>query len=235
MKTTKLIFSTVILSILTACGGGGGGSAPTTPPPPVATTNRFNLLSAWQNYLKLGSVLTYTTTFGSCTTNVKVTTTPTASGAVFKGVGAFVTTQTTTYDRQNCTGQSPSDVEIHQNYYDINYMPLGEIPGNGTVNYASYEIYSPVTIFPTSVGVGDVGVITPSISYDTSLTFPYATIASHYNYGNSSYKISADTATTALLLITTTYQTQSVTDTYRLNADGTMTPINSAGGIFTHP
>jgi hypothetical protein len=131
----------------------------------------------------------------------------------------------------NCTPSSLAQSSTA--YFDSNYEPLGV--NSVGVNYG---VYVPTPNLPTSVKVGDTGIVGTMNLYTNS--------TKSTNNGTSlvSYIIEADTSSTAIVnVITKLYNTsQILTATeqtrYRIDALGTFSPISTdiqyANGSTSH-
>lgn len=218
---------------LIACGGGGGGgsavSTPSSTTIPVVSALSFPLkagLSARTasgvaaTLTAIGSVATRTTD-GDCSGSINRTTGPATAGTVFEGVAALSAVSVTSISFSNCT--PTSSIETSTNYFDTNYVPRGL-----NIQGSDYGVYLVPPTIPSSVKVGDVGVVgTQTIYFNSSKnSIPpiKATIV-------SSYIVEADTATSAIVnLITKRYHLGSSSsllsteqDRYRISSTGVLT------------
>jgi len=170
-----------LLAVLSGCGGGGGGGGP------VASTLAFNVATAYRNHVINGEPLATWQVTGTCQ-GVATTQTSPQVATVFEGVVGYYSTQTLTLNLANCTGSGPTS---GQTYYDSNYRAIGEIVPN-----ASYVVYQAPENIPTTVKVGDSGPLHVSNDYTDG---GKQTLVSHTT---STYRVAADTATTALIVVT---------------------------------
>lgn len=213
-KTTSMLLICAALA-LAACGGGGGGGPASTGP--VASANAFNLQSAYANYVRLGSVKTFSIS-GSCTGSTTLNTAPAATTTTFEGRFAYSAATVSTTTLTNCTPASSSNTLVR--YYDSNYMPVGR---TGSTQYA---IYATAPTIPTSARVGDAGVVGTLTVYTNSSK----TVLSERE--ETSYVVEPDTATTAIVnIITRSYNASNVLtsteqDRYRIAADGTLSAVS---------
>ena len=201
------------LLFLVGCGGGGGGG--TTGP--VTSTDSFPLQSAVKASIASGGLVNYIVS-GTCS-GTATSSDSTPVSATFEGVVGLSVTSSVTINLTNCTPTSSAVTGI--GYYDTNYNPLGHsIPGD---EYGVYLLGT--TPLPTSVKVGDTGIIGTETIYSNSLKSVWL----ETEYDN--YLIEPDTASTAIVnLITRTYDTLgrlTVTSQarYRITKTGVLTPL----------
>ncbi|MFZ5524253.1 MAG: hypothetical protein ACOY9D_09270 [Pseudomonadota bacterium] len=169
--------------LLAACGGGGGGSSG-----PVASTLSFPLLSGYKTFTATGEARNFIVS-GDCSGSGSTTTAPATTPATFESVTGFSAATTLIWSLTNCIPASYADTTIE--YYDSNYLPLGYDDTAGGGDYAVYLV--PVAI-PSSVKVGDTGIIGTQTKYTSSLK---TTLSGTVDF---SYAIQADTADTAIVI-----------------------------------
>lgn len=218
LKIIKTVGALSVLALMTACGGGGGGtSAPTTP---VASTNTFNFLSGYQRYIAAATSESFTIS-GSCDGTATETSTAASNSTTFEGNPALSNVSVSTRLLTNCTPASSAGTGTSF-YNPSTYAPLGSNEVGG-----DYGVYGSTNI-PTSVRVGDAGVIGTETLYTNN------TKTSVAGRNDVSFLIEADTATTAIVnLIIKSYENSftvlSLVSTrqvrYRMAADGTLTTI----------
>lgn len=221
--------------VLIACGGGGGGGSSAPPPAttaPVASSLSFPLKAAFSSRTASGATETLSANStvatravdGDCSGTLKRTTGPALAGAIFEGASVLSAVSVTTITFSNCTPASAIDTST--SYFDTNYLPLGssKLPSD-------YGVYLVPPTIPTSVKVGDVGVVgTQTIYFNSSKnSIPpiKATVV-------SSYIVEADTASTAIVnLITKRYHLGSSSQPlfteqarFRISSTGALTAMS---------
>ena len=224
-----LVFAALVVS---GCGGGGGGGGNAGP---VVSRQSFNIKTAIASYTSTPHSYTFT---GSGTLNgVPITGTGTGdlgvlTAGVFEGQTALQQTQTTNLtitENGNPTSLSSVDTLF---YLPADYSPLGRTSPN------RYEVNDPGTTYPTTAKVGDSGMVGTAKCYSDS------TKSTLIRSATSSYRVEADTATSAivnLVTVTTFIQPPSSPQTetirYRLDSVGTFTLLSdslvSAAGNLT--
>jgi hypothetical protein len=211
----KKLFVISTVTALTACGGGGGSAVATGP---VASTNTFNLKSAYVALTSAGWSKIFTIS-GTCTGTISI-----ASGAInasttFETQPALSGTSVVTTTFSNCTPATSTTTETK--YTDSNYMTVGYSISGG--DYAVYA--SPLTL-PNSVKVGDSAVVGTINRYTNS------TKSTSVGTQVDSFVVEADTATTAIInAISRFYDASNVLQTteqdrYRIDANNVLTPIS---------
>lgn len=182
MKTTKLLLVMLFSIAVVACGGGGGSSSPTGP---VSSTLSFPLQSAYTTLIANGASKTFTIS-GDCGGSGTKTAAAATTSATFEGVTGFSAVGTlTTSSAAPCAASSATSFT---SYYDTNYIPLGF--NSVGVNYG---VYLTAPVFPTSVIVGNTGIIgTVTLYTDSTKTVGNGR-------GDLSYVIEPDTASTAIV------------------------------------
>ena len=221
MKFNKLLF-VLISAALTACGGGGGGT--------VSSTNTFNLQSGYVALASTGWSKTFTIT-GTCSGTIAITQGAATTATNFESAAALSGNSVVTTTFSNCN--PPSSAATETRYYDSNYIPKGY-----SVQGGNYAVYASAPTLPTSVRVGDVGVIGTLNLYTNN------TKSTSAGRQDGSYVIEADTATTAIVNVISKYYnaagtlTSTEQDRYRMAADGSLTAISLdiqyANGSTTH-
>jgi hypothetical protein len=118
----------------------------------------------------------------------------------------------------NCT--PATSVSTQTRYYDSNYLPTG------SSRTSQYGVYLVAPTLPTSVKVGDAGVIGTQTYYTSN------TKATGDGRADSSYVIEADTATTAIVNVIAKFYnaagtlTMTEQDRFRISADNKLTFIS---------
>lgn len=226
MKKLALILSLVTLNLV-GCGGGGGGSGGTN-----VSTLSFPLQTGYRSIIINGLQKTFSVS-GSCSGTGTKTSAPANTSATFENQQAFSSVGTLT---ANLSSPCNSIAQSYTSYVDTNYVPLGM--NSVGVNYGVY--LTPPTL-PSSVRVGDTGIIgTENLYTNSSKSVSNGTMV-------MSYVVTADTANTATVtLISKMYNSSSTLtateqDVYRIDSTGTLTPIsvdilysNGAHLIFTY-
>ena len=208
----KLIAVALSTTLLVACGGGGGGNSG-----PVVSTLSFPLQTGYRAIIANGMSKTFTIS-GTCTGTGSRTTAAANTAATFEGSAAFSSVSTLIM-----TVASPcsSIAQSYTSYVDSNYVPVGM--NSVGVNYG---VYLTAPVIPTSVKVGDTGIIGTETLYTNSTK----TVGN--GTATSSYVVTADTANTAFInLISKDYNSSSTLiateqDIYRIDSLGTLTPIS---------
>lgn len=207
----KLIVPALAAALLTACGGGGGSDTPSTPP-----TTAFALDAAYKALTASGSSRTYNVS-GTCSGTGSIAVSTPVAGT-FEASPALVQTSTLSITVTGCTG-SGTGVVTSQSFVDSNYRPLGSVIPN-----QQYSKFGPVVI-PTTVKVGDTGIIGTSTAWTTSAkTTPLGT-------GSYSYVVEPETDSSVIVkLITKSFSTTNALQytevvSYRLSAAGGLTQL----------
>lgn len=213
--------------MLTGCGGGGSTAA--GPTGPVASTLSFPVAQAMATDATAGSSYNFTaaqtgtvTCAGSGSiTRAQATTSTTFNITPTTAVPAMSAVETFTLNWTNCTPASAATTAT-QYYTPTTYVPLGFNSVN--VNYGAY-LTAPS--YPATVMVGGTGII------GSEDLFTDSTEQTSNGRIDSSYVVSADTASTAIItLIGKEYNASSVLvfteqDAYRITAAGAVTRINT--------
>ena len=95
-RSIRYVLAVGLVSLFTACGGGGGGDSVA---PPVATTDTYQLKTAWVNYFNDSSTLNFTVSGVVSGVNISGSGTVTqsvSSSATFENVAGFKKTEVTT-------------------------------------------------------------------------------------------------------------------------------------------
>ena len=208
------LLSTAVVSLV-ACGGGGGGGGTAGP---VTSTLSFPIGTGVKSLAASGLSKNFSIS-GSCTGTGTKTASPANTPSVFEGVTGFSATVTLTMTvAAPCTSLAQS----YTSYVDTNYVPLGF--NSIGVNYG---VYLTPPVYPTSVSVGATGIIgTENLYTNSTKTVSNGTTV-------SSYVVTADTATTAIIdLIGKIYDATSTLtateqDYYRIDASGALTPLST--------
>lgn len=218
MTLFKLLSVIVASTVLAACGGGGSGGSPSSV---VASTEAFQLRTAYVNQLTDTRSAPFTVSGIFDDVNV------TGSGTVTEGA-----LTSTSFERQsalqkvtvitgslNANGRTIPLSSSSIGYVDLNYNPLGSFGDE-------YEVVNSSVTIPVTARVNSTGVW-----YTSTL---YATSAKSRVEGTAtvSYVLEPDTATTALLKIiridkdTSGSTTFTNTATFRMTPSGTLTRIS---------
>ncbi len=214
MNIKNLLCTVIVPLTLIACGGGGGGGGPSGP---VASTNTFNVQTAYTNFARAGFSKTFTVS-GSCAGSTSITAAPATTSTTFEGKFAFSGVSVSSTTLTNCTPASSSDTTV--SYYDSNLIPMGRSSAS------KYVVFSGVPVLPTSAKVGDAVVV------GTILTYTSSSRATRTGREDVSAVMEPDTATTAILnIVVKTYDASNVLtsteqDRYRLAADGSLSFVS---------
>lgn len=214
-----------LTTLLAACGGGGGGGGGAASNA-VASTDTFQVRTAWVNY------------YTDAGTH-PLTVSGTSSGHAYSGTGSTITSGPT-YGTQfysqcqgslcyfastsvNATiavaGQTTSISGSGTLYADSNYNPVG------SSNSSEYVLVQGSASIPATGKVGDSGVLYTANRYSVSGPSGSQLIGTQ----TMSYALLADTATTALLRVTIVNKNLSAatdsteTLTFRINPAGALT------------
>jgi len=221
MLNTKIKTISVAASIalLYGCSGGGGGAV--APAGPVISTLSFPLQSADKTTVANGWAKTFTIS-GTCSGTGSITRAPATTAATFEGVAGFSAEERINFTYTNCTPATTALTAT--SYYDSNYVLLGF---NSTGPNYGYGLFLTPPTMPTSVTVGETGVVGTETLYTNS------TKATGNGRIDASYVIEADTSTTAIAsLIAKTYNSTGTLiateqDRYRIAATGVLTPVSA--------
>lgn len=209
----------LLAGLLAGCGGGGGGGNAWTP---IASTEVFQLKTAWDNIARDTGTRTVTvsgTYAGLALSGSGSITQGGLVGTVFEGVTAQekITTINATITRG---GQTVTDTESASSYYDSNYLPLG------SHSSAEYTIVNGSATIPATARVGDNGTAYSENRYADG------TRASFLGTTTYTYRLDADSATTAIARVVglekdaTGATTGTQTLLYRITPAGAATPIS---------
>lgn len=226
-----LVFAALVVS---GCGGGGGGGSGGNAGP-VVSRQSFNIKTAIASYTSTPHSYTFT---GSGTLNgAPITVTGTGdlsvlTAGVFEGQTALQQTETTNLTIIENGNPTPLSSVVTLFYLPADYSPLGSMSAN------RYVVNDPGTTYPTTAKVGDSGMVGSAKRYSDS------TKSTLIRSATSSYRVEADTATSAIVnLVTVTIfiqppsSPQTETIRYRLDSVGTFTLLSdslvSAAGNLT--
>lgn len=216
MKTSYFFrpLALMLLLAVSACGGGGGGG--TTSTGPVASTETFQLRTAYVNYVTETRSLPFTvtgTTSGNSVTGSGTATQGALTSATFESQPAQQKTTTVT-GSVTANGVTIPLSSSSTTYVDSNYNPLGS---SGT----DYAVVNSGASIPTTARVNDTGTWYSTIRYASS------TKATQRGTGTVSYVLEPDTASTALLKIILTEKDNSNNETSRSTVTFRMTPAGA--------
>lgn len=215
----RLFFTLVACSaLLSACGGGGGSSSSSDP---VASTEVFQLRTAYANYVNDSRSLPYT--LSGTISGYSVTGTGTLTqGAVFSttfenrtALGKTVTLTGTLY----ANNRSIPIASTGSGYVDSNYNTLG-FAGS------EYEVVTSSTPIPLTARVNDTGVWYVTTRYSS------ASKTTRLGTKTTSFVLEPDTASTALLKIIEVERdagnsiTSTSTSSFRITPSGALTWLN---------
>lgn len=209
----------LLTGLLAGCGGGGGGGNAWTP---TASTEVFQLKTAWDNIIRETGTRSFTvsgTYAGLALSGSGSVTQGGLVGTVFEGVAAQqkLTTVSATITGG---GQTVTDTQSVSDFYDSNYLPLG------TQTSDEYTVVNGSATIPQTARVGDSG---------TAYTEKRYTSASKTNVlgtNTYTYALLADTATTAIVRVIGVEQdslgatTYTSTLRYRITPTGAVTPLS---------
>lgn len=208
----RKILILIPLSFLTACGGGGGGTSTSQQTPVVTSTNVFNFQSAWQKFNSTNYTKNLTIS-GSCSGSSTYSRSTVSQPQAFDysdtqfphpmgSVNPGYYIRNTEQIKSDFTGcQTYSSNSVIQNYYDaVTFAPYGYIGGtayNGATSYqSSFKEFSAAVVLPSSLRVGDTGVVGTVYTYAISNFRKYGTPIGQTDV---TYVIEADTAVTAIV------------------------------------
>lgn len=214
------VLALTLLLALSACGGGGG----TASTGPVASTETFQLRTAYVNYVTETRSLPFTvtgTTSGNSVTGSGTATQGALSSATFESQAAQQKTTTVT-GSVSANGVTSPLSSTSTSYVDSNYNPLGSID-------TDYAVVTVGASIPTTARVNDTGIWYSTIRYSSSSK------AVRRGTETVSYVLEPDTASTALLKIILTEkdnsnnETSRSTVTFRMTPAGALTRISESG------
>lgn len=203
----KIAVFAASVAILTACGG-GGDDAPT----PTTSDTTYNLDAALKSITASGQTVNFEITASNgCVGSGVYGVSPANRSTTFEGRSALEATSVLNISYTNCTPATFSQTTT--TYYDSNYLPLGSIG-----NY--YTVYT--LNVPTSVKVGDVGVIGNGVRYtDSTKTVRNGSV-------QLSYIVEPESASTAFITVATkVYNASNTLETTQL----TKYRINTANSL----
>lgn len=207
-QSFKYAIAASAIAVLTACGGGGDDA-------PEVSSTTFNINAAIRAATISGQNVNFgITASNGCTGSGVYGVSPANTTATFEGRTALVSTSVLNINYTNCTPAVISNTTT--TYYDTNYLPLGSTGD-------SYLVYTGTINIPTSVKVGDVGVIANAIRYSDS------TKAVRTGTAQLSYIVEAESSNTALITVSKkTYNSSNELETtqltkYRIDASNTLT------------
>ncbi|MEN9437016.1 MAG: hypothetical protein RIR09_1671 [Pseudomonadota bacterium] len=222
----KVLFSTLLLGLLTACGGGGDGSGAVSGP--VASTLSFPLRQGVNTLTANGESATFTAigtsatqaTNGLCSGTYTFTSGGATTSATFRGQAALSANSAASISFTNCT--PASNAESGTDYYDTNYVPIGDVNASS----GKMGLWQTAPNIPTTVRVNDVIIV------GTKNHFTDTTGTTNDGRSDMSVVVEADTSTTAVInqivkrynaagQLTSTTQGRS-----RIDAGGTLTRLS---------
>ncbi len=191
----KILLCLAPIFLLIGCGGGGGGSGGSTPTGPVASTLSFPLRQAINTLTANGESVTFTATGtsatqatdGLCSGSYSFTSAPATTATTFRGQSALSSTSAATSTYSNCTPSSSANSST--NYYDTNYLPLGDVDASS----GEMGVWQATPNIPTTVRVNDVFIV------GTKNYFTNTTGTVNDGRADMTVVVEADSATTAIL------------------------------------
>lgn len=221
-KTLLVSFSCALT--LTACGGGGGNT-----PAPVASDASFNLQSAQRSEFVTPSVRNFSvsgTSNGFAVTGSGTETAGSVTAGTFEGTAALQRTITVS-GSVVVNGITLPLAASTTDWTDTNYVP------RGSASTSEYTVIQGTPAIPTAARVGDLGTLFTATRYaDSTRTGLIGTM-------RTTYSLAADTATTALVSVTSLYysasgaHTRTVSRQYRINTSNQLTPVLVSDVDFT--
>lgn len=227
MKTLLCLAS---IFVLFGCGGGGGGgtAATTTTTGPVASTLSFPLRQAVNTLTANGESVTLTAigtsatqaTDGLCSGSYTFTSSPATTATTFRGQSAMSSNSASTISFTNCTPSS--NAESSTNYYDTNYVFLGDVNASS----GKMDLWQTAPNVPTTVRVNDVFIV----GTENSFTNTSGTVSD--GRSDMTVVVEADSSTTAIInQIRKSYNaagqlTSTVQGRSRIDAAGTLTRVS---------
>lgn len=217
--------------LLAGCGGGTSTAEKGEP-----ATASFSPQKDYKRLVASGLSLQFTIS-GTCTGTGQVVASPATTATTFDGAAAVSAMTTTTVIFSDCvqglTGANTATSSAYA-FFDTAYNQLGMLAG-------SYGIFEKPFALPERVAVGDSGTLPSAFFYlDTSMMVSTGSI-------DYSYTIEPDTATTAILILTSKTYTSTGTlalteqDRYQMDATGVLQPVsmrfdfpNGNVAIFTY-
>lgn len=213
------------MMVLSGCGGGGSSSSV---PSNQAT---YDFAAALKTLVIAGQNISFSiSNSNGCQGTGTYVVGPVSAGASFEGSGALSSVSVISGQFSNCTPASFS--ETATNFYSpVSYQPIGYRAPQSYVTYANS------TMIPSSIKVGDVGLI--------GLTSRYSDSSKSILTGTQelSYTVEADSATSAMVTLhIKTYNTSKTLEStqltkYKIDTANTMTlvsmTVQMASGVNT--
>lgn len=224
MNKFLILMVAVASTALTACGGGGGGSAAVSPV--AASTESFQLRTAYINSISLPRTLvgTLSGTVGGVTITGNGTQTQgSMTAGTFEGVAGLksVTTLIATF---KANGQTvPVSLSV-TNHTDSNYVPMGW-------SGAQYQVVVGAVNIPISAKINDTALALTANRYTSSSK------QSRVGTLELTYVLQPDTASTALLKLieteknTSGVMTSQTISTFRITPAGGITALSLSNVI----
>lgn len=179
---------------IAGCSGGGGGSLTSTSPAVVASSATFPIDTAYANLVKNGFQATLALSGNAGAVPVSGSGSYSwaqASSSTFENQSVYDTLESLSFTL-TAAGNSQSSSDTQHQYFDSRYAFAGELDSDGT-----YYVPASMSAWPSAAKVGDSGsrgsITLYSDSSKTTVT----------GYEQLSYRIEADTATTAILTVVT--------------------------------
>jgi hypothetical protein len=234
MNIKGVLHSIIISGLLLGCGGGGGGGGSSSSGP-VASPSAFSMATVRAHRTLNGASLLNKILSGTLSYN--------NSSYAISGTLSFTLSPptTTTFDSQTAlentvtetgsisvsvNGQSSTlpVASTAQVYSTTNYSPLGATSAN------EYDVFQGTANIPSSVKVGDTGVIgTYNLYTDSSM-------ATQTGRMQESYLVEADTANSVIIdIIDNTYDTSNTLinttqEKWRIDTSNTVTFVSLTDG-----
>jgi hypothetical protein len=216
-----LAFCTATISLF-ACGGGGDSAAPA-----VASTSAFSVADAYTDNLKAVRNLNWTMSGIVTGVGVSGSGTFTDSGLAVATFGGLSNAQRKTIGFNgsiSAQGQSAPYSQSESIFYDSAFRQIG-YSGTQGVSYMSTTLGT----LPTAAKVGDTGTLLTTTGYlDQAKTALNGTVS------NVTWALSADTADTALLKLTSTSNgssTPTSVETLRVTPSGTTSKVSIEANV----
>jgi hypothetical protein len=221
MKKIIQSFQTFLLLMsLAACGGGGSASEGTTTLVPSVAT--FSIDAAYKKNITTSKNLTWSLSgivnglavSGSGTLNETY-----VSGTTFNGLVAQLRTSAFNGTLSG-QGQSAPYTQTERTYYDSLIRFIGS-SGSAGVTYANTILGT----LPTAAKIGDQGNLSTTTSYSNAAK---TTVLGSSNVG---WVLSADSATSALLKLTSSGNGVTTVETLRLTTTGEVTRVSIESNV----
>jgi hypothetical protein len=209
----------LVITAIAGCGGGGGASAPTFPLRAALDKlardgGHFNLLATGTGAVAAD---------GDCTGWLNESDAAAIGPVTFEGTSnAKSSAITAIMHLDNCTPNDLTTTEI--DYFDANYVPLGAVVSG--IDYYGIYATTPAVSIPTTVKVGDSGVI-GTINFQAS-----STDTTSKGHADRTYVIESDTASTAIAnSISTVYDASGTKESksevrYRIDTQGNLSIVS---------